>query len=75
MQKSGIKTSEFYVTLVSTLVSLLVMTGVIEPSYANQLTDLVVQAIGGVVALGTVIAYILSRTELKKEEMRLQAKG
>lgn len=73
--KSGLKTSEFYVTLVSTVVSLLVMAGVVEPSYQNQLTDLVVQAVGGIVALGSVIAYILSRTEIKKEELRLQAKG
>ena len=73
--KSGFKTSEFYVTLVSTLVSLLVMAGVVEPSYQSELTDLVVQAIGGIVALGSVLGYLLSRTELKKEEMRLQAKG
>lgn len=73
--KSGLKTSEFYVTLVSTVVSLLVMAGVVEPAYQNELTDLVVQAVGGVVALGSVIAYLLSRTELKREELRLQAKG
>lgn len=73
--KSGLKTSEFYVTLVSTIVSLLVMAGVVEPAYQSELTDLVVQAVGGIVALGSVIAYLLSRTELKKEELRLQAKG
>ena len=73
--KTGLKSSEFYVTLVSMVVSLLVMSGVLEPSEANQLSELVVQAIGGVVALGSVISYILSRTELKKEEMRLAVKG
>jgi NhaP-type Na+/H+ or K+/H+ antiporter len=73
--KTGLKTSEFYVTLVSMLVSLLVMTGVLEPDKASEISELIVQAIGGIVALGTVIGYLLSRTELKKEEMRLQAKG
>lgn len=73
--KKGFTTSEFYVTLASTVVSLLVMAGVIEPANASQLTDLVVQAIGGIVALGSVIAYILSRTELKKTDLQVKAQG
>ena len=73
--KSGLKSTEFYVTLVSTIVSLLVMAGLVQPTEADQVTELVVQAIGGIVALGSIIAYIYSRTVIKQEEIRANVKG
>jgi hypothetical protein len=66
IMKPGYQTSEFWVTLGGTIVSLLVMAGFLEPSKSGEIAALVTQAIGGIVALGSIISYVLSRTELKK---------
>jgi len=67
--KSGAKTSEFYLTLVSLIVSLLVMAGVIEPSRASEATELITQVIGGIVAAITIVSWIIARTDLKKTQL------
>jgi len=71
----GLKTSEFYVTLGSMIASLLVMSGLIAPEKTGEVQEVIVQAIGGLVALGTVVAYIYSRTTLKRTELETQVKG
>lgn len=73
--KSGIKSSEFYVTLGSTIVSLLVMSGVLSAEQSSETAELIAQAIAGIVALGTIVSYIYSRTALKAKEMEKDIKG
>lgn len=73
--KIGVKSSEFFVTLGSLIVSLLVMSGLIAPERSSEVQEVIVQAIGGIVALGTIVSYIYSRTVLKQEEMKSQVKG
>ena len=70
---SGLKSTEFYLTISSLIVGLLTMTGLLSPEKSGEVTELIVQAIGGIVALGTLISYILSRTQLKETQMKLEA--
>lgn len=71
--KSGIKSSEFYVTLLPGVVSLLVVAGVIDPIDSDVVLELTTQIIAGIVALATFVTYIAKRTELKKEVVRSQS--
>ena len=70
--KPGYKSMEVWNSIVATAVALLVMAGVIEPARQNEVTELIVQAVGGVVALGSVLGLLLARTELKKTQMQLK---
>ena len=70
--KPGYKTSEFIATMVGSIVSLMVMAGVIEPTSASEIQELTIQIVSGIVALGVLVSYILSRTEVKKEALRNQ---
>jgi len=74
MLKSGYKTSEFYATLIATIFSLLTMAGVIEPSRASEMQELVLQAVSGIIALVAVVSYVYSRTQLKVRELETNKK-
>lgn len=72
--KPGWKTSEFWITLVTTVVALLVMLQVLSQAEADslraQLVQLV-QVIGGLyLAVQPLIEYIRARTELKSDMFR-----
>lgn len=69
--KPGIKTSEGWGTIVATVVSLLVMAGVLKPEDSSLITDLATQAVGGIVALGVLATYILARVDLKKKALEV----
>lgn len=71
--KSGIKSSEFYMSLAALVTGLLVMGGYLVPERQTEVTELVSQAIGGAVALFSLINYTLSRTELKKSFSKEQS--
>jgi hypothetical protein len=70
MSRSGIKTTEFWVTLASQALALLALVGVIAPHDLGTLQD----AVGKCAAAGAVFAanawvivqYIRSRTHLKQ---------
>ena len=70
--KEGLKTSENLYPLASTIAYLLVLTGVIPNDYASEMSELIIQAIAGIVALGSIAMYIISRTELKKKEIEVK---
>ena len=70
--KNGLKTSENLYPLASTIAYLLVLIGVIPTDYASEMSELIVQAIAGIVALGTIAMYMVSRTELKKKEIEVK---
>lgn len=67
--KSGWKTSEFWQTLILQGLSLAVILGVISPSDSTGLGGALGKAVEAVMALivagGTVMAYIGSRTKIK----------
>ena len=68
--KSGIKTSEFWITLVPVIVGLLMSFGTITPEDQDVIISLGTQVIGGVVALFSLINYVNGRVELKKMEVQ-----
>jgi hypothetical protein len=70
--KNGLKTSENLYPLASTIAYLLVLAGIIPTDYASEMSELIVQAIAGIVALGTIAMYMVSRTELKKKEIEVK---
>ena len=63
--KPGFKTTEFWLTLVAQLISLLVMTGVIPQADTGMLNDTASKVAAGIVAALTLCKYIHSRTLVK----------
>jgi len=63
--KSGIKTSEGWLTVVVAVLGLFTTLGYITPDQASELTTAIPQVIGGIVTIVTTVAYIWSRTKLK----------
>lgn len=63
--KSGVKTSEFWLTAVTIVVNILVITGVVGQGDADYLTQLATQVVAGVVAAVSLGTYIVSRTNHK----------
>jgi len=72
--KPGIQTTEFYVTMLPVVISGLMFTGIIEPNDTDYVITLIKDIIAGVVALFSIISYVLSRSHLKREVLRLQEK-
>ena len=68
--KPGVKTSEFYVTMLPVVIAGLVYTGVIGDTDTDMIISLVKDVIAGVVALFSIVSYILSRSHLKKEILK-----
>jgi fumarate reductase subunit D len=71
MMKPGVKTSEFYLTVVFALIGVLVALGVISQEQAETLSAAIVQAVtagaGLIVAVLPIWKYIDSRTKLKSK--------
>lgn len=63
--KPGFKTSEFWLTTVTSVLSILVLAGVVGPDDSSRLVALVKDLIAGVVALIGIVAYIAGRVKLK----------
>lgn len=70
--KSGFLTSEFWTSLVGAFIPLLVMAGIIKPSEVGGVTQLIIQAISGLVAGGVLVTYILARVDLKKKALGVE---
>lgn len=66
--KPGWKTSEFWLTAVTSVLSILVMAGAIGPDDSSRLVALVKDVIAGVIALIGVIGYVAGRVKLKGGE-------
>lgn len=65
--KPGIKTSEFWLTTATTIISLLVMAGAIGPEDQSRLVELAKAAITGIIALTGLVAYVAGRVKLKSQ--------
>ena len=68
--KSGIKTSEFWITLLPTVIATLVLTGVIEEGDTDLVVGLAKDIVAGIVAVASIVTYIVNRSGLKKEIVR-----
>lgn len=64
---SGIKTSEFWVTLLPTVIAMLVLTGVIDQGDTDMTMSLAKDIVSGIIALVSITTYIVNRSNLKKE--------
>jgi len=69
--KPGIKTSEFYVTMLPVVIAGLVFSGVIGEGDTDYIIALIKDVIAGVVALFSIVSYIFSRSQLKKESLKV----
>ena len=65
--KPGYQTSEFYMTIASIVIGVLVSAGVVDPIKANVLVSAVTTLIGGIITLVPVVVYIINRTWLKSK--------
>ena len=63
--KPGIKTTEFWATLVAQLVSIGLMTGVISPAEGAIVSDAAPVITGGALSAISLVAYIVSRIKAK----------
>lgn len=63
--KSGIKTSEFWLTLFVTVIGMAVYTGYMPQDIADQALKGLEQIIGGILTLVPVITFIIGRSAVK----------
>jgi hypothetical protein len=63
--KDGIKTTEFWAMIISTITGLGVMSGIVEPGAKDSLTQVMNSIVGAAMTILPGISYILSRTWLK----------
>ena len=66
--KAGIKTSEFWLTVVTSILSILVMAGVIGPEDSNRVGSIAKDTFSGIVAIVSIVSYVVSRLKLKRGE-------
>ena len=64
--KAGIKTSEFWASVVVSLLGVLVALGVINPDQQKVLTNSVHQITGAIMAAVPIVGYAISRGHAKK---------
>lgn len=70
--KPGIQTTEFWVTLIPQLATILVVVGVLPAEDVDAVVKMVAGIITGIVSVISLIAYIRSRTALKEQSMRIE---
>ena len=63
--KSGWKTTEFWVSIATSLAGILTMFGIFTPEKAAALPVAIEQIVGGVVAIVPIVGYVLSRGKAK----------
>ena len=71
--KAGWKTSEFWAAIVAQLISVLILTGVLQPEEGDTIKDAVGTLISAGLSLASVFKYIHARTAIKAQAMVLAA--
>lgn len=66
MVKSGIKTTELWLTLITNVLTALVAFGYLTQNEADMLSKVVIAVIQLVIVLVPTVTYIVQRTSLKK---------
>lgn len=64
--KPGYKTSEFWITLLTTVAGILVATGHLTPIQADEFVQAVISVVGGATTIAATVAYLYGRMELKR---------
>ena len=67
MDKAGFKTTEFWVSILASVMGILVTTGVFEPDQAGQISDAMVKCGGAVLTAISAAGYAYSRAITKKK--------
>lgn len=70
--KPGIQTTEFWMTLVPQIATILVVVGVLPSEDVDGVTKMIAGVIAGIVSLVSLVAYVWSRVQLKKEALRIE---
>lgn len=68
--KSGLLSTEFYVTIANMAGGLAVTLGYLTPIQADEFQRAIVSVIGGVMVIGSTLLYIYNRISLKKEAIK-----
>ncbi len=71
--KPGVKTTEFYLTIASSIVGLLVTLGYLSPQQGDELVKAIVAIIGGVLTISSVLLYLYGRFKLKQIDTKSSA--
>lgn len=71
--KTGVKTSEFWLTISSGVLGLFAMYGVIPTEELTEVERMIEQVFGALVTIVTFVTYIVGRVSLKKEELKNRA--
>lgn len=66
MVKSGIKTTELWLTLITNILTAMVAFGTLTQTEADMLSKVIVSLIQLIIVLVPTITYIVQRTSLKK---------
>jgi len=67
--KPGWKTTEFWLSLATSLSGLAALLGFISPTEAGTMIAGITQAVGGIIAAATVMSYSLSRGRSKQTDI------
>ncbi len=67
--KPGFLTSEFWLTVGTTVSGLLVTFGYLTPEMADDFIQAVVSVVGGVLTVAATVTYIVGRFQLKRAAM------
>jgi len=67
--KVGWKTTEFWVSVLSSAVGILVVLGWITPEVQTEVIAAIEKITGGVIAIISIVAYILGRAKVKAAQI------
>lgn len=70
---AGVRTSSFWISAVSSVVGLLVLSGVMTSEEGDSLSKAIQAAAGAIVSIATTLGYIVTRTQLKQSVVHATA--
>lgn len=71
-EKPGIKTTEFWMTLLAQIMPILIIVGAIPEAEADTVSKSIAAVVAGIISLVSLVAYIWGRTEVKKAEVEMK---
>lgn len=63
----GGKTTEFYLTVATAVIGILVMLGIIDPDQQSEMIQAVEKIIGAVITIWTTVNYAIQRRKIKTD--------
>lgn len=70
--KPGYKTTEFYQSIAYGIVGTLLLLGIVPVSDTQEIQEYIIQVIGGLMSLISLVNYTTGRLQLKSEALKLQ---